>query len=65
MRLDDLVSGPALRGSQAKRLRPAGRTLPVREKRTCAQQGCHTVLSRYNLSEVCAAHGGWADAKSS
>ena len=29
--------------------------------RTCGQDGCHTRLSRYNQSTVCAEHAGWQD----
>jgi hypothetical protein len=64
MRPEDLAGGPVLRGTRALRLRPATRALPARERRLCSHPDCNTVLSRYNPSEVCAAHGGWAAANS-
>ena len=30
--------------------------------RTCGHDDCHTRLSRYNPSTVCAEHAGWRDA---
>ena len=31
--------------------------------RTCGQDDCHTRLSRYNPSNVCAEHAGWRDVR--
>lgn len=54
---------PHLRASREMRLLSGAPLDTVEQSRSCAALGCPTVLSRYNPSDVCAAHAGWRDAE--
>lgn len=57
----DLYEGPRLRFGLERGI-VAGDQLPQSSgRRVCGAEGCVSVLSRYNLDDVCAAHGGWRD----
>lgn len=52
---------PQLRSARERRLLSGEPLDTAAVGRACAAAGCTTVLSRYNPSDVCAAHAGWRD----
>ena len=57
----DLYEGPRLRFGSERGIVAGDALAHANDRRTCGADGCTAVLSRYNLDEVCGAHGGWQD----
>ena len=57
------MDGPRPRHESSRALATGEPLETFSQDRRCAAEGCEAKLSRYNPSDTCSVHSGWADSR--